>query len=800
MDQKLVIVESPKKAQLIQGFLSKKNLKGYKVMASAGHVRDLKQRSFSINVEDNYAPEYEVSADKRTLIKELKAEAKKSQCVYLASDEDREGEAIAWHLSEALGLEAERRRRIVFHEITSDAFLAALDNPRDINRNLVDAQQARRVLDRIVGFELSPVLWKRLRPSLSAGRVQSVAVRLIVEREREINAFVPESSYRVQAELELASGHRVKAELNHRFATEVEARSFLELCAGQSFSVGSIARRDARRSPAAPFTTSTLQQEAAGRLGYSVTQTMRLAQSLYESGHITYMRTDSVNLSSLAMGALGKTITEVYGKEYHQPRRYQTKSKGAQEAHEAIRPTFVDKVTIDGTPQEQRLYDLIRKRTLASQMADALLERTTIILPVVGSPYQFVAQGEVVTFRGFLDLYMDADADEAKLLPPMTEGEQLSTVSLVADERFTQRPARYSEASMVSKMEELGIGRPSTYAPTIQTIQARGYVEKGDRVGQERTVVVLSLEADAIRRTERTEVYGADKGKLLPTDTGLVVNDFLVEQFPSIVDYNFTASVEAEFDQIAEGSLLWQSVIDRFYKEFHPIVERASERSSGRVGARDLGVDPTTGRKVVASLGRYGSMVQIGTNEDEEKPRFASLQPGQSIDSITLEEALELFALPKQLGEFEGKIVTVAVGRFGPYVRHDGKFVSLPKGVDPLSVTLEQAIGLIEDKRLSEERSLLRTFTEDAELEVRQGRFGPYIKYQGENYKLPKGTEIDSLSYEACLDIVRQGPTKPKRGAKATTKATATKTTKTAKTTTATKTTKARATKASKSK
>lgn len=779
MQQNLIIVESPKKAQLIQGFLNKKNLKGYKVMASAGHIRDLKQRSFSINVEDNYAPEYEVSADKRSLVKELKAEAQKSAYVYLASDEDREGEAIAWHLSEALGLEQERRRRIVFHEITSDAFLAALEAPRDIDQNLVDAQQARRVLDRIVGFELSPVLWKRLRPSLSAGRVQSVAVRLIVEREREINAFVPESNYRVQAEFALASGHQIKAELNHRFTTEAEAQKFLELCIGQTFSVGSIVRRAARRSPAAPFTTSTLQQEASNRLGYSVTQTMRIAQSLYESGYITYMRTDSVNLSSLAMSTIAKEITQTYGHDYYQPRRYQTKSKGAQEAHEAIRPTYVDRSTIEGTPQEKKLYELIRRRAIASQMADAQLERTTIMMPVSGSTHQFVAQGEVVTFRGFLELYTDANSDEAKLLPPMQEGEALQTLSLLADERFSQRPARYSEASMVSKMEELGIGRPSTYAPTIQTIQARGYVEKGDRPGVEREVINLEVQEGRIVRHQRTEIYGADRGKLIPTDTGLVVNDFLVEQFPSIVDFNFTASVEEEFDQIAEGALVWQSVIDKFYKAFHPIVERASSRREGRVGARELGIDPDTGRKVIASLGRYGSMIQIGTNEDEDKPRFASLQPGQSIESITLEEALELFALPKQLGRFEDKVVTVAVGRFGPYVRHDSKFTSLPKGSDPLSITLDEAIELIKAKRESEEKSLLRTFSEDTELEVRQGRFGPYIKYQGNNYKLPKGTEPDSLTYEACLELVKEAPDKGKR--------TASKSSKTSKKTTTTK-------------
>lgn len=777
MQQKLVIVESPKKADLIQGFLKQQKLTGYKVMASAGHVRDLKQKSFSVDLEHNYAPEYEISADKRTLVKELKAEAKKSELVYLASDEDREGEAIAWHLSEALDLKADQRKRIVFHEITSEAFLAALESPRDIDQNLVDAQQARRVLDRIVGFELSPVLWRRLKPSLSAGRVQSVAVRLIVEREREIHAFVPESSYRVQAEFGLPSGQQLKAELNHRFATEAEATAFLEQCSQVRFSVDSIARREARRSPAAPFTTSTLQQEASNRLGYSVSQTMRLAQSLYESGHITYMRTDSVNLSSLAMNTIAKEIKARYGERYYQPRRYQTKSKGAQEAHEAIRPTYVDRATIKGTPQEQKLYELIRRRAIASQMADAEIERTNINIQVAGTPHAFVAQGEVVTFRGFLELYLEAGGDDAKLLPPMSQGEMLEPLRIGADERFTQRPARYTEASMVSKMEELGIGRPSTYAPTIQTIQARGYVERGDRPGTERQFIQLELKPSGVQRTVKTEVYGADKAKLIPTDTGFVVNDFLVEHFPRIVDFNFTANVEEEFDRIAEGQLVWQEVIDRFYRDFHPVVEQASERGEGtaRVGARELGIDPQTGLKVIASLGRYGSMIQIGTAEDQDKPRFASLQPGQSIETITLEQALELFALPKQLGMFEEKLVTVAVGRFGPYVRHDGKFVSLPKGVDPMSVTLEQAIELIRAKRESEEKSLLRSFAEDAELEIRQGRFGAYIKYQGNNYKLPKDAEVETLTYPAVMQIIAEAPVKGTKGKRTAAKSNTTK-------------------------
>ena len=757
----LVIVESPKKAELIQGFLKKHKLTDYRVMASAGHVRDLRQHSFSIDVADNFRPEYVITDDKKTLVKELKAQAKKADLVYLASDEDREGEAIAWHLKEALELPSEKIRRIVFHEITAEAFLEALQHPRDIDMNLVDAQQARRVLDRIVGFELSPVLWKRIRPSLSAGRVQSVAVRLIVDREREINAFVPQSAFRLQADFALTSGESLRTELNHRFADEQEARALMQSCLTLPFAIGSITRRPARRSPAAPFTTSTLQQEAAHKLGYSVSQTMRLAQSLYESGHITYMRTDSVNLSNQALNAIAQQIARHPGKEYHQPRKYQTKSKGAQEAHEAIRPTYIDR--------EQGLYDLIRKRTLASQMADAQLERTVVTLPVEGSEYAFTAQGEVITFRGFLDVYMESGAEDGtpettKLLPAMKEGESLTLTKLLAEERFTQRPPRYTEASMVSKMEELGIGRPSTYAPTIQTIQNRGYVERADREGQERNYVVLSSDGGAIKRQVRKELYGADKGKLVPTDVGIVVNDFLVAQFPSIVDYNFTASVESEFDTIAEGGNAWTGTIGSFYEDFHPTVERVStERSEHRVGQRILGEQPGTGLQVSVSIGRYGPMAQLGTAEDEQKPRFASLQSGQSLETITLEEALSLFDLPKVIGEYEGEPLTVANGRFGPYVRHKAKYYSLPKDMDPLSCTQEQAIQLIQEKHASEEKSLLKSFAEDAELQIRDGRFGPYMKYKGENYKLPKGIDPQSLSYEDCMKIISEAPTKPAR-------------------------------------
>ena len=765
----LVIVESPKKAELISGFLKKHQLNDYKVMASAGHVRDLKQHSFSVNVEDHFRPEYVITEDKKSLVRELKAAAKKADLVYLASDEDREGEAIAWHLSEALELKPEKTRRIVFHEITAEAFLHALEHPREVNMNLVDAQQARRVLDRIVGFELSPVLWKRIRPSLSAGRVQSVAVRLIVDREREITAFVPQSSYRLQATFVLPSGERLLTELNHRFATEAEAKALMTRCATADFSIGAITRRAARRSPAAPFTTSTLQQEAAHKLGYSVSQTMRLAQSLYESGHITYMRTDSVNLSSQALGAIARQIEKHPGKEYHQPRRFQTKSKGAQEAHEAIRPTYIDRERVGGTPQEQRLYDLIRKRTLASQMADAEIERTTVSIPVAGTDYAFTAQGEVITFRGFLDVYMESTGEEGnaevtKLLPAVKEREALSLEALTGEERFTQRPARYTEASMVSKMEELGIGRPSTYAPTIQTIQNRGYVERADREGQRRNYTVLTLKDGAVKRAVKSEVYGADKGKLLPTDVGIVVNDFLVDQFPNIVDYNFTARVEEEFDTIAEGKTAWSGAIGDFYQRFHPEVERAThERPAQRVGQRILGVQPSTGLQVSVSIGRYGPMAQLGTAEDAEKPRFASLQKGQSLETITLEEALALFDLPKNIGEYEGEAMTVAVGRFGPYVRHAGKFYSLPKDTDPLSCTAEQAIEIIREKRESEEKSLLKSFTEDADLSIRTGRFGPYLKYKTDNYKLPKDVDPTSMSYDDCMKLIAETPAKTAR-------------------------------------
>lgn len=761
-EQKLVIVESPKKAQLIQGFLKKQKLNDFKVMASAGHVRDLKKRPLGIDLENNYAPIYEISEDKAKLVRELKAEAKKSSLVYLASDEDREGEAIAWHLSEALDLSPEKRRRIVFHEITSEAFMEALENPRDIDQNLVDAQQARRVLDRLVGYELSPVLWKRVRPSLSAGRVQSVAVRLVVEREREISAYVPSSSFRVQADFLLSTGELIKAELNKRFDTEEEATEFLSLCQGQDFHIGSLSKKEGRRSPSAPFTTSTLQQEAANKLGYSVSLTMRLAQALYESGHITYMRTDSVNLSNLALATMAKQIKAIYGDAYHKMRQFSTKSKGAQEAHEAIRPTYADKETIDGTAQEKKLYELIRRRALASQMADAVLERTTVTIPVEGTEFAFVALGEVVKFRGFLDLYMSDDDDTAKLLPPMSIGDVLTTKGIVAEQRYSQRPARYTEASMVSKMEELGIGRPSTYAPTINTIQERGYVERADKEGSTREVIHLALGAKGVKRTIKTEKYGADKAKLIPTDMGIVVNDFLVEHFSDIVNYGFTAHVEENFDEIAEGKYQWQEVIDEFYRGFHPNVEQAQsfEKGSARVGSRILGTDPESGLPVIASMGRFGSMVQIGTTDTVEKPRYASIRSGYSLESITLEEALDLFKLPKTLGVYEGQDLGVGVGRFGPYVKHGKTYASIPKGVEPLDLSYDEAVEILLAKAEAESKSLLRTFTEEDNLEIRDGRFGPYIKYQGGNYKLPKGADVLVLSYEEVKEIIAANPVK----------------------------------------
>lgn len=776
MAKNLVIVESPAKAKTIEKFLGK----DFEVLSSYGHIRDLKKKDFSVDIEHNYKPIYEIPADKKKLVETLKQEADKADMVWLASDEDREGEAIAWHLFEVLKLKPEKTKRIVFHEITKDAILHAIENPRDIDLNRVDAQQARRVLDRIVGFELSPVLWKKVKPALSAGRVQSVAVRLIVEREREISAFKPEAAYRVIGEFLLPGGELLKAELSQRLKTEDEAKALLEACKTARFSIGDVTVKPAKKSPAAPFTTSTLQQEAARKLGFSVAQTMMVAQRLYEAGHITYMRTDSVNLSSLAINTTKDEIVKTLGERYLHIRNYHTHTKGAQEAHEAIRPTYISHHEINASSQEKRLYELIWKRTIASQMSDAELEKTTATIAVSGRKEHFVAVGEVLKFDGFLKVYMESTDDEGdtegndKMLPALAKGDVLALSSVTATERFSQAPARYTEASLVRKLEELGIGRPSTYAPTISTIQQREYVEKGDRKGTERKYRMLTLHDGKIESGEKTELTGADKGKLLPTDIGVVVNDFLMEYFPDILNYNFTANVEQQFDDIAEGKTVWNDEIDHFYKLFHPVVESAlALRLEHKVGERVLGTDPKSGRPVSVKIGRFGPLVQIGTPEDAEKPLFASLLKGQSMSTITLEEALKLFDLPRTLGDFEGKTVVVGIGRFGPYIRHDGKYVSLPKEFTPQGVSLEDAIMLIQQKREQESQRLIKKFDENDELELLNGRFGPYIAYKKKNYKLPKGSEPALLTFADCMKIVEdadKAPAKKKPARKKTTK------------------------------
>ena len=770
MQKNLVIVESPAKAKTIEKFLGK----DYKVMSSYGHIRDLKTKEFSIDIEHDYAPQYVIPADKKKLVSELKSEAKSAEQVWLASDEDREGEAISWHLYEVLGLKPENTKRIVFHEITKNAILHAIETPRDININLVNAQQARRVLDRIVGFELSPILWRKVKPALSAGRVQSVAVRLIVEREREINEFVSEAAFRVIANFILPDGTTVlKAELNRRLKDKKEVEAFLESCKNASFTIDDITTKPVKKSPAPPFTTSTLQQEAARKLGYSVSQTMMIAQRLYESGLITYMRTDSVNLSDLALGTAKEAIFETYGEKYYKFRQYHTKSKGAQEAHEAIRPTYISNVEAGSSSQEKKLYELIRKRTIACQMADAELERTTISVGISGQTERFVAVGEVISFEGFLQVYMESNDDDTEkeqengLLPPVKLHETLSLKDIVATERFTQRPPRYTEASLVRRLEELGIGRPSTYAPTIQTIQNREYVVKGDKEGVERAYTVVSLSKGKIEEAEKTETVGADRNKLMPTDIGTVVNDFLMEYFPDVLDYNFTASVEKEFDSVAEGELVWTKAIDKFYKIFHPIVEAtAAVKTEHKVGERELGIDPKSGNPVFVKIGRYGPVVQIGAahadDKEAPKPQFASLMKGQSIDTITLEEALKLFDLPRTVGEYEGKVRVAAVGRFGPFIRHDGKFVSIPKDLNPLTITAEEAIALIEGKRVKDEQRFIKKFEEDPEMEILKGRFGPYISYQKANYRIPKTvTDPTVLTLEDCKKIIAEAGEKP---------------------------------------
>ena len=757
MQNNLVIVESPAKAKTIEKFLGT----GYKVLSSYGHIRDLKKRAFSIDIADNFKPIYEIPEDKKKVVEELKAEAKKADMVWLASDEDREGEAISWHLFEVLKLKPEKTKRIVFHEITKTAILKAIENPRSINVDLVNAQQARRVLDRIVGFELSPVLWKKIKPALSAGRVQSVAVRLIVDREREIQNFVSEASFRITAVFNDGNGNEVRAELNRRFKTKAEAKAFLEKCVGADFKIEDITTRPVKKSPAAPFTTSTLQQEAARKLGYTVAQTMMLAQRLYENGLITYMRTDSVNLSELALNTSRETIVSLMGERYAKTRQYATKIKGAQEAHEAIRPTYMANQSIDGTSQEQRLYELIWKRTLASQMADAELEKTTATISISGMEDVFVAVGEVVTFDGFLRVYKESYDDDSeqesenRLLPQLVVGQLFKSREILAVERYTQAPPRYTEASLVRKLEELGIGRPSTYAPTISTVQQRGYVEKGNREGVQRTYEVLKLTSGKIKESTRTEMTGSEKAKLLPTDVGTVVNDFLMEYFPAIMDYNFTANVEKEFDEVAEGEKPWTGLMEQFYQKFHPLVEQTlSVKSEHKVGERVLGIDPASGKPVSVKIGRFGPMAQIGSAEDEEKPRFAQLNKEHSLETITLEEALELFKFPRVLGNIDGKPVTVGKGKFGPYIRYDNTYVSIPKTIDPLTVTLEEAEQMLKEKQEAEAKKVIKTFADNPDMQILNGRYGPYIAYQKKNYKIPENVEPADLNLDACFKVI----------------------------------------------
>ena len=771
MQKNLVIVESPAKAKTIEKFLGD----DFKVMSSYGHIRDLKKKELSIDI-DSLTPDYEIPVEKEKVVKELKQSAKQAEKVWLASDEDREGEAISWHLCEVLGLDEKNTNRIVFHEITKPAILEAIKNPRHLDMNLVNAQQARRVLDRIVGFKLSPVLWRKVKPSLSAGRVQSVAVRLIVEREREIKSFKSEEFYRVYGTFAITnpdgSMSEVKAEVPTRFKTHDEVMAFLEQCEKSTFTVEQISKKPLRRSPAPPFTTSTLQQEAARKLGFTVSQTMMVAQHLYENGAITYMRTDSVNLSALCLKASKEEIVKAWGEQYSKTRQYHTQSKGAQEAHEAIRPTDMAKSSIEGNSQEKRLYELIWKRTTASQMADAEIEKTTVNISVSGCDEMFVAGGEVIKFDGFIKVYhestdeeMEREDDGMHLLPPMLEGQTLTRREISAIQRFTQCPMRYNEASLVHKLEELGIGRPSTYAPTISTIQQREYVHKGDKKGEERTYTIDTLKGKQITQTKRTEMAGSDKGKLLPTDIGIVVNEFLMQYFPAIMDYNFTAKVEQKFDEIAEGTEQWTDMMKEFYSNFEPEVEKTMNiRAEHKAGERELGKDPKSGKPVFVKIGRFGPVVQIGTADDEEKPQFAQLPTEMSMESITLEEAMELFKLPRQVGKYEGTPITIGAGRFGPYVLHNKKYVSLPKGADPLTITLEEAIKLIEEKRQEEVKRHLKKYDEDPKLEVLNGRYGPYIAYDGKNYRLPKNLhdKAAELSYDECMEVIKSTPVKKK--------------------------------------
>ena len=766
MQKNLVIVESPAKAKTIEKYLGE----DYKVMSSYGHIRDLKKHELSID-EKSLKPEYEIPEEKKKLVNELKSQAKKAAQVWLASDEDREGEAISWHLCEVLGLDEQKTKRIVFHEITKPAIMEAIEHPRTIDMHLVDAQQARRVLDRLVGFKLSPVLWRKVKPALSAGRVQSVAVRLIVEREREIQSFQSESYYSVAAIFAITnadgSASEVKATLQQRLKNQQEVMDFLEQCKEATFTVGSVQKKPMKRTPAPPFTTSTLQQEAARKLGFTVSQTMMVAQRLYESGRITYMRTDSVNLSGLAINTAKEEITRQYGAQYSKVRQYHTSSKGAQEAHEAIRPTYMDQPTIEGTAQERRLYDLIWKRTAACQMADAEIEKTAVEIEVSTLASKFLAQGEIVKFDGFLKVYRESTDDDeeqnhdefAHVLPPLKVGDVLTRREISASERYSQGPQRYTEASLVHKLEELGIGRPSTYAPTISTIQQREYVAKGDKKGEEREYEVIILKEKQILTKKRKETTGSEKGKLLPTDIGTVVNDYLMVNFPTIMDYNFTARVELDFDKIAEGKVKWEKIMKDFDKEFEPIVDKAiNQRMEHKAGERQLGKDPKTGRPVYAKIGRFGPVVQIGDAGEKDKPVFAHMPKELSMETITLEEALGLFRLPRMLGEYEGEPVTVGTGRFGPYVLHKKLYASLGKDMNPLTITIGDAVKLIDEKRHQEERKHLRVFTEDLDLEILNGRYGPYLCYKGKNYRLPKAMHdrVREMSYEEAMAIINK--------------------------------------------
>ncbi len=766
MAKNLVIVESPTKAKTIEGFLGKE----YTVKASQGHVRDLNKNTLSVDIDKNFEPEYEIPDDKKALVAELRKLSKAADTVWLASDEDREGESISWHLYEVLDLKKKDTKRIVFHEITKTAITNAIENPRDINMGLVNAQQARRVLDRLVGYELSPLLWKKVKPALSAGRVQSVAVRLIVEREEEIKNFVQGSAYRVTAQFTFTKDgqeYNLAAELPHRFENEQETRKFLESCIEAVYKVDSIEKKPTVRYPAPPFTTSTLQQEAARKLGFSVANTMRIAQQLYESGKITYMRTDSVNLSSLALGMAKKEIEKNYGAEYVKTRQYHTKSKGAQEAHEAIRPTYLDQQTIKGTADERRLYELIWKRTIASQMADAQMERTNVNIGISTNDKQFVATGEAILFDGFLKVYResydDTTEEDTAILPPIEIGTSLDMEKMEAQQRYTRPPFRYNEASLVKKMEELGIGRPSTYAPTISTIQKREYVTKGDVKGTSQEFQIITLKNNKISEKKGKETIGSEKGKLMPTDIGVLVNKFLLQYFESIIDYNFTANVEKEFDQIEEGQREWNAMIRDFYKNFHNQIVSTTENSGKFSGEKLLGVDPATGKNVYVKVGRFGPVAQIGDTESEEKPRFAGLKKDMSIESVTLEEVLKLFDFPRILGEFEGKEIVVAVGRFGPYIRHDNKFYSLAKTDNPALVEYDRAVEIINEKRQKDLDNIILTFDQDPDMRVLNGRFGPYIAYKKTNYKIPKGTEPSTLTYEQCLSIVEDPKNAPKK-------------------------------------